>query len=534
MRPRNAWIIAVLAVWLLLGGAQRAKAMDFNPELGQAREMIAGEAGGAGVEIPADAKELTAYPIPSEQPRELLTVIPGKEERQATPLPLAHAWWKVPFYVAVGLPRDLVDGLMGWFSYVPILNMPLVYLPYEVVPTQVVFRDYRDWHRWPGRRNARGHGMVDGESWGWFPSASTWDFTYASERKAARNMKWNAELKKQLQERNKEIELRNEAIAARTQETRAKALEAIQAGNGREAALRMIAYHRSYPLDEGAFALYVTSLALYAPEGPEWVAPLLWGTLQSAQPRVLLEAEKLLAATLKAKRDSLSLAKALIYTELLLGDHKKAQNAANQLLSQKINDPYRLRLVFETSLASRDADLARATFKALKPGDYDQYTWAMMQARLDLLLARTEPARQLLAQRLALKKEDPYVNYYLGCTELQATQNLDNPTAGFKRASDDFEAAKLRAPGIALAARAAEAQSYIDSMLRRIAASPELFPAKSAASAIPAAPATVAPPSGPASAPLTPAPARGAGSAPTPPPDEELPPPPTAGDTDVQ
>ncbi len=56
----------------------------------------------------------------------LLTVLPGEPFRQVTPMPAARAWWLYPFYLALGLPRDLIDTVAGGFNYIPIINLPVV------------------------------------------------------------------------------------------------------------------------------------------------------------------------------------------------------------------------------------------------------------------------------------------------------------------------------------------------------------------------------------------------------------------------
>ena len=479
----KVWIVKTLIALVFLTGAALSRAAgDFQPGLGQAKELIAGKETPA-TQIPRNAKELQAYPLASERPRELLAEVPGKPFRQVIPTPLASAWWKYPFYAVLGLPRDLADAVFGGISFVPLINLPLVYLPYEVVPSQVLLRDPRDWHRWPGQRNNRGHGMIDSISWGWFPSARSWHFTYSSPGKARKYQLYNEKLQKQLEEENRKIDVYNQAISARTREARAKAFEAIRAGNGREAALRMVAYHQVYPLDEGAFALYVTSLALYLPDGPEWVGPALWSSLNAAQPRSLSEAEKLLSGTVKDFPNRVAPAKALIYTQLLLGKEKAALATAQTLQGNKPDDPLRHRLVFETALAARDAKVAEAGLSSIVAQPIDpssdqaneQAARQSMTFRLQLLRGEIEPARKTVADLYARQPEDAYLNYYMGVVYLLIAQGEKEPSGDFKRALPLIEKSSLLATGPALRTRATEALSYVRGVVEGIAEKPEFF-----------------------------------------------------------
>ena len=66
---------------LLLTLSLEARAQDFELDLGQAREIIAGKEV-ARTAIPDGAKELTVYPLAVERPRDLLSELPGQPMRQ--------------------------------------------------------------------------------------------------------------------------------------------------------------------------------------------------------------------------------------------------------------------------------------------------------------------------------------------------------------------------------------------------------------------------------------------------------------------
>ncbi len=463
--------LCVLLCSLILVSAARA---DFSPELGQAREVI-DQGRTAQAQLPANAPELTTYPLPSERPLPLLPELPDKPLRQVSPQPESRAWWKYPFYVVLGLPRDLVDGGFGFVSNWPFFNIPFVYLPYEVLPAQALARDPRDWHHWPGRRNKNGHGMIDSESWGWFPSWHQWHFTYPSQRKLRKNRDWNESVQNELRNRNKELEAANMVIATRQQEARQAALTAIEAGNGREAALRMIPFYQGYKLDEGAFALFVTALAVYQPSAPEWVQSLLWQELKGAQGRYLEQAEKLLLETLAKQPKNQSLAETLIYVRLLLNKNSLALALANAFAASQPDDPRAQRLVFETALAAGQQVAAQNAAKNLHSDNWPQADWALLQSRLRLAAEDPQGAIALLEPLRRAEPENPYPNYYLGAANLMLADRHEQPAANYQRAFELLEQASLQGQHQPIGVRASRALAYARAMAGGIKEKPELF-----------------------------------------------------------
>ncbi|MCL5271716.1 MAG: hypothetical protein M1457_14445 [bacterium] len=478
---RRRLSVLLFTAALAVGAASAAQgAEDFKADLGLATELIDG--GRVGIPtVPPGAPELTTYPIPPEQPRRLLTEVPGKSFRQVEPVPERRAWWKYPIYAAVGLPRDLADSIFGALSFVPILDLPVVYLGYEVVPTQVLLRDPRDWHRWPGRRNSLDHGMIDSDGWGWFPSAHAWHFTYPSKRLQRLNQAINEGLRAQMQALNREIERENQAISNRQRDARTKALAAIDAGDGREAALRIIPYQQAYALDEGAFSLFATALGLYGKDAPRWVANLLWHELDTAQPRQLIQAEKLLTATAGKHPDNVEMTETLIYVRLLLGNNDAALAAAQGLLARQPDDPAIRRLVFETALSARNPPLARQMWQALRNGppmpDRDR---VLAEARLDLLAGEAKKADGSLRQLQQLHPEDPYLDYCLGVAQLDLADRSPDPAATYRGAFELLEKAALQGTDPAIHLRAGKALAYARGLMVGIGKRPELFKAPAA------------------------------------------------------
>lgn len=486
MIPRIYRLAAALGALLLAAAPLAPRAQGFEPDLGQAKEIIAGHEM-ARTAIPPNAQELTVYPIAAEHPRQILVSFPGEAFRQVTPAPLGPAWWTYPVYGVAGFPRDLIDAAFGGLNLVPVVNIPLVMGGYELLPTQLLVRDPRDWHRWPGlKANARGHGPLDGDSWGWFPSWHCWQFSYPSQRLARQNEIYNTKLKGRLDAENQRIETANNQIDTRLRETRNKALAAIAAGDGREAACRMISFRRAYPLDEGSFALFATALALYTTGGPDWVGPVLWSELEFAQPRLLAEAEKMLAGNASKYPDRRPLGEALIYTRLVLGRSKDAIEAATALLKVKSDDPYRQRLLFETALTARDLNLAHEARAMMSPQSYDEPTRTLMDIRLKLADGDSTSVLGSLDQMRTKTPEDAYLWYYEACAQLRLAQRLDNPVATYQQAEGMLAHAIDGAPSPALRMRAERALTWVKSVQTGISGKPELFgsqagPAKAAA-----------------------------------------------------
>jgi hypothetical protein len=453
------WAILALLTWL--GLTPLAPAQTFQPELDQALEMIDGDLT-LPVQPPPDAAELTASPAPAEQPQMLLTEIPGRPFLTVDPPPRALAWWKFPFYAALGAPRDLIDTIAGGFSYVPIISPVIVYPVYELVPTQIFFRDPRDWHRWDANQNRNGHGYYDGQSWGWFSSYNQWEFTYESKGKLRRWEARNEQLRTELNERNRGIEQANQTLARKKREARQETLTAIEAGNGAAATRRIAGYWKAEPLDEGTFALWVTALALYKPQGPEWAGPVLWSDLSAAQPRGLIQARRLMGRILEKYPDRTDLSLALIYTDLLLGETGRALKTGQAALAAKPADAALQRLIFELALADADAARARAAFDALAAAAAPQSSdRAAMEGRLALLEDKPADARRILEPLHAAQPDSPYFDYYMGCVELAEGIADAQGQAHFKTGLELIEHAALQAAHPGLRNRAGKALAYV-------------------------------------------------------------------------
>ncbi len=473
IRLRVLMLMLAIPVLAAAVAAQPALPLDLTAE------VIGGQ---APVEprIPLDAPEVTTYPLTGVE-RELLNEIPGQPPRQVDPPPQALAWWRLPFYAVLGLPRDMVDAVAGGLSFVPVLNM-VVMAGYEVVPVQWVMRHHRDWHRWPGRRNDNGHGIIDSEGWGFFPSARHWRMTYPSQRAARRNQKHNEELVARLREANRGIDEHNRELAARRLEARSAAVAAIRDARpddplgsvaGREASRRMIPYYLSQRLDEGAFALLVSSLALYL-EAPRWVDELLWSELEGAQPAMLETARQLLEDVAEIYPINPRISRTLILATVLGGDSEQALTLARKHPDETDGRPARHRLVFETALAAGDPASAREALAQLT--EYGQFAneQPLMAARLALAEDRITDAREELARLAQGEPGNPYLNYYLGVADLTLAARGEEFPASLRRAIERLERAVLLAPGPALKRRAEPALEWARTADAELARQPEL------------------------------------------------------------
>lgn len=434
----------LLIIWLILPAMIVPAAQVIAP-LDQTREVIVGT-GEMSAAVPINAVATTST-LPVGR-RNLLTEIPGKPFRQVDPPPETVTYWKIPFYAAIGLPRDLIDAFMGGMAFVPIISN-IDYVVYELVPTQIVMRDPSDWHRWDGEPNRKGHAFYKGD-WGWFPTAHAWKLKHPNARKAKKNEEYNAKLQKQLDELNSEAEAANQSAAQAQRDARQAAFEALQAGKttdptgataGRIATGRMLPIYQTAQLDEGAFALLMASLAAYQ-DSPKWEQDLLWSELMNASPTRLQPARRLLQEMAATYPANTQIPRALILTDMLLGQPADALNAANNYADGEAGQPTRNRLVFETAIAAGRANEAKAAFEAMRAANQFPDQLALMQDRLNIATGQLEAARKSLAARLAQNPADPYLNYYLGVADLQiAQQGGQGYEAAIKAAQTELQMA---------------------------------------------------------------------------------------------
>ena len=488
---RRGWRWATVAFGCALAPSLSG-GQGFEPDLSETLEWIAPNLA-MEPRIPAGAAELTRHALSPEAMKPLLDQLPDRPFHVLEPPPTSVAWWKYPLYAVVGFPRDLVDGVFGFFSYWPILNVPLVGIPYELVPAQVLFRHPADWHPWPGGRNRRGHGWTDGgrvvrdgrllnadqaleereglglvddAGWGFFSNARRTRFSYVSQSKLRRYEAENERRREELQALNRRIDAENRTLTERLRGRRAAAIEAIDRGDGFEAVGLMLPYHLAYPTETQAQALLLNALAVHGDAGPVWVRPYLWSKLAVSDRRLLQQALTLIEKTHQDFPRMLTPAEALVFILTRLEETPRALVAAQAAFETDPTDARRARLYFEAAMSERDPAATRAALGALEPLLLTPGEVGVLRARLALLEGRAEEARAALVDLLRSAPENAYYHYYLGCAELMSLATTDQPERAVAAAFDQLEEASLRAVAPPLRERVGQTLGFV----RRLAA----------------------------------------------------------------
>lgn len=479
-----------VVMFALAGAMPASPAAEFQIELGEAMDWLAPDAA-MTPSVPANAPERTVYPLAPERVESLLSELPGRPFLVVDPPPTSTAYWKYPIYAVLGFPRDLVDSVFGFFSFWPIVNIPLVGVAYEIVPTQALMRDPRDWHRWPGSANRRGHGFFPSksrtrdatawgsdqpvpvtlkgdklfnETWGWFPTAHSMSFTYTSQAKLEKYKRINERLHEELQLANAEIDTRNRAIAERQRQVRQAAVAAIDRGDGHEATARMLPYHMAYPVDDQGHALLLNALALYGDSGPEWVRPWLLHELQSVDLSVLRQAEILMEKSHKDFPASHTLAEALVFANSRRGDYGRALATARAAFESDPTSARRARLLFEAGAGARDKATVASAISTMRSIGVDEAELRVLSLRQRLLEGKAADARPELTSLVQGHPENPYYRYYLGCAEIETIEEAKVPEAAMQSAMTELERASLTAGTRPLQERAGRALTYVRSL----------------------------------------------------------------------
>jgi tetratricopeptide (TPR) repeat protein len=476
-RRRGGWPM-LIAAGLILGAALPVSA-QFEPDLGQTLDWIQSTRPGTP-EIPEDAYELTRHRMKPEPEMLELTEVPGKPFRVVDPPPLKHDYHNYPIYVALGLPRDMVDAVFGFVGFIPIVNLAVVGVGYELVPTQVLVRDHRDWHGWGGTRNKNGHGWIDSESWGWFPSLNQTEFKSVDKRRLARYQAENAQLTAELQGLNREITAHNEAIRSRQKSAINSAVYWMEQGDAREAVSWILPAHRAYPLEEEIQGVLVAALAMYAddPRSPAWVEPLLWDRMMGAVARVQRAAARRIEAVQGANPEAYTPARALVFIRTAMGDRAGALRAAQSAYEVEPGDMRRARLLFEAAMTVRNEDQAEEALDQLeelspeRPGIelmIDQIQnredgLELMRLRMALLTGDIRKARSKLRERVEGMPANAYYHYYLACAELGMLSLGSAMDTVIESAGTHFEQASLLAPNDPLRLRSRMGMTYVQSL----------------------------------------------------------------------
>jgi hypothetical protein len=449
-----------------------ARAQEFRPDLGQTLDWILAEES-AFVEPPPLAPERTLHPIAVGPPRAALSELPGRPFHELDPPPRKLSWWKTPLYAVLGFPRDLIDSVFGAIGYIPLVNLPVVGV-YEYTPLQYIMRDPRDWHGYGGVENKNGHGwrprrrivrdaraglgggdLIPHENggpdvwirrtgWGWFPTASQVEFTRIDGREIERREAENETMRAELRRLNEEIERRNQQREQWLADARREAASAVERGDAFEAVCRALPLHEALPGDDEVHALYLSALALYGDEGPDWTRPALWREIEDdAGPRVLARATPIVDEASADRPNHRTLRETRLALRARAGDAAGARELARADFEARPEDPRAARLFFETALSAGDPEGAERALSALR---LDPAARTPLELRLMLLKGEIAAAREGFARLLADAPDNPYYHYYLGCAELARLPRADRPDLVVESAFGELERAALTAP----------------------------------------------------------------------------------------
>lgn len=471
----TAAFVALPALLAALLTPPPSAAQSFDPDIGEPLQWLIRADGdpSAEVRIPVDSLELTRHrfdPGRIEEPREELH---GRPKHDLSVTPRARHGWKYPAYAVFGLPRDLLDGAFGVIGFVPVLNLPITGGLYEVIPTQYLFRDWRDVHRWGGRRNANGHGWIDSDGWGWFPTANSMEFTYEDTAELERRKNENAEIDAELLELNRRLDQSNREVLERRRNIRNSASNAIAEGKGEEAVSLILPYHLELPNDENAAALLVNALAVYGDTGPDWVRPYLWRKILDLKPRVVAQAEATLVNTLQRRDAARTVAEALVFISTRQEEFLEAAERARVSHEADPKDPRRKRLLFESALLALDEDLAGGTLTEIRALDPRAADIPLMEIRLAIISGDAAGAKASLAGRISDSPGDPHLHYYLACAELVLLPESDSPEINISQALDELERATLLATTDVLRLRLGRALSFTRGLIGGLDGIPE-------------------------------------------------------------
>lgn len=465
----------LLIIGLALSLVPAARAQSFDPDVGEPLQWLVRADGDptAEVRIPPDSLELTRHRFDAGRIQEPVEEIHGRPRHDLDKPPRASHGWKYPAYAVFGLPRDLIDGAFGAIGFIPIVNLPITGGLYEVIPTQYLFRDWRDVHRWGGRRNDNGHGWIDSDGWGWFPTAHSMEFTYEDTAELERWKNENAAIEADLLEINRGIEQANRELLEGRRNIRNFASNAIAEGDGAEAVSRILPYHLALPQDENAAALLINALAIYGDTGPSWVRPYLWRKILELKPRVVAQAEATLVNTLERHDGSRTAAEALVFISTRQEEFLEALDRARASLEADPKDPRRMRLHFESALLALEDNEARGTLTEIRALDPRAADLPLMDIRLAIISGEAGTARTSLAQRISDAPGDPHLHYYLACAELVLLPDSEAPEINISQALDELERATLLATSDVLRLRLGRALSFTRGLIGGIDGMPE-------------------------------------------------------------
>ncbi|MBN1868634.1 hypothetical protein JW916_15240 [Candidatus Sumerlaeota bacterium] len=359
----TGWCLAAVAVAALVllsspGRGEEPDPLALIPQLSEIESLYLAPAGSApssasGVS-PAWLGESPAGGASALRIEHRLHALPGFRKYDLSRPPVRHHWHNMVLYAVGGAPRDLIDMLFGLAGRVPIVNIGITGAMYEVVPSQVLFRHWDSWHRWPGHANRHGEGWIDAECWGFFSNLRYMTFASVNKRKLEAWRAYDARVDEAMAKRNAEIEKENErAIRARS-DLLETTLPLYRSGKYQAVVQRLAPYVEIEPSDRRARAMLAASLAALAPRIAErqWAEEFLGEQIRSASKEILVAMKEELKTL--AKRDPAQPEPLfwLVWIDTRLRSYGEAIDAAERLVETAPGSVTWLRLRFESAIES--------------------------------------------------------------------------------------------------------------------------------------------------------------------------------------
>ncbi|HBF35472.1 TPA: hypothetical protein DDW35_12995 [Candidatus Sumerlaeota bacterium] len=308
---RNGWVLPESGLMFYQEGNETSRTISLAPDW---------------VEMPG--MNLRLY---TDKPQ--LKELPGEPFLDVDKTPRQRVWWKYPVYAVVGAPRDLVDGFFGGVGKLPLFNLPLTGVMYEVVPTQVVFRHWSDTHRWLGLRNHNAHGWIDSEEWGFFSNAHNMGLTREDIAEKERRTKQNVVLQAKLKETNQSIIDQNRAAETKREALLAEAMASFQKRDFRDAARRLHFLVKVDPLNQSARSLLAASLIALPADATSdgWKRMMISRLLQTHSQGMMMEIKQSLLPLVALPDTRTNALTYLVWINARLGNLKEARETAMAL-----------------------------------------------------------------------------------------------------------------------------------------------------------------------------------------------------------
>ncbi len=168
-------------------------------------------------------------------------------------------WHRISAYAFAGFPRDLIDGVFGAASFIPVLNFAITGA-YEYSGAQFLMRHRNDAHLYGGHANENNHGWIDGESWGWFSNFHQTSFSEVDDAKLKNLQAHNQQVEDLLKQKKEEAESGNLSVDLLATEYLMETLRIWEEGQQELALARLRNMCLARPNDYKALSYYLACL----------------------------------------------------------------------------------------------------------------------------------------------------------------------------------------------------------------------------------------------------------------------------------